>query len=743
MTTYSTVGKPIVRAEGPEKVTGDARYPADIVLPGLLWGKCLRSPLPHARILSIDASKAKGLQGVDAVITAADIPDTLVGRRLRDMPVLAREKVRFIGEKVAAVAAESPDVAEEALELIDVEYEELPAVFDAVEATQPGAPILHEGVSSYEGLLEQLEGPTNRFVRTILGKGDVEKGFAETDLVFEHTFAVPWIHQAYLEPHACLVQIDDAGRAHIWANNKAPFGLREQLAAVALIEPERIVIHPSYIGGDFGGKGDFMDVPVCYFLAKAAGRPVKMVMTYVEEFMAGNPRHQAVMTIRTAVNRDGTLVARQGHVVFNSGAYGAFKPVVNIGGIALAGSYNTPHVNIVVDNVYTNNVPGGHMRAPGSPQTVFAEESHMDMIAQELGMGPLELRLKNIMQDGDTNPEGHSASPVRAEETLRKAAEAAGWSAPKPRPYVGRGMALYDRHTGRGQGNASLKAEADGTLVLRTPTWDQGVGTHTILRQIVAEELSLSPELIRVVATDTDAVPFDSGVGGSRATHTAGQATYRAAQQLRQQLVDLAAEHLSVSAESVRLKNGQFLADGDSTRATSLTELAARAAERGEPIAVQATYTPESRDHTTSFCAQVAEVEVDPETGQVTVLRFVSAHDVGTVLNPMTHQGQIDGGIVQGIGHALMEELRIDQGQVTTGHFGDYKIPTMRDIPELTTVILEGPAGPAPYQARGIGETPNCPPAAAIANAVADAVGVRITSLPITAEKAFFKPLHL
>ena len=738
MSTYVTVGKPVSRVEGPDKVAGRARYPADILLPGTLWGKALRSPLPHARIVHIDGSRARQVPGVHAVITAADIPDTRIGRRLLDIPVLARDKVRFIGEKVAAVAVADPDIAEEALDLIDIEYEELPAVFDPLEALKPGAPIVHEGINAYGGLPEPVQEPTNRFSQVVLSKGDLERGLAEADEIFEHTFTAPWVHQAYLEPHACMVHIDDSGKVQVWANNKSRFLLRDQLAACLLLKPEQIRINVTNIGGDFGGKGSSMDVPLCYFLAKASGQPVKMVMSYLDEFIAGNPRHPAVMTIRTGVKRDGTLVARQGHVVFNSGAYGAFKPspTANLpGAAALAGSYRTPNVRIVADCVYTNTVPCGHMRSPGSPQTNFAVESHMDMIARELGLDPLEFRLRNVLQEGDSGVAGRAFRQVRGEETLRRAAEAAGWDEPKTGPYVGRGMALYDRQTGGGQGNATVVVEADGTVTLRSSTFDQGSGTHTILRQIAAEELTVPLDAIRVVTLDTDSSPFDGGVGGSRVTHMAGQAMLHASRQVRQRLVGVAAQLLGCPEGRVRLRDGHFLADGDAGRGLPLAEVAATPSREGGPVEAYVSYTPETRDETTSFCAQVAEVEVDPETGQVSVRRIVSANDIGTVLNPLSLHGQIEGGVAMGLGYALMEELRVEDGQVLTAHCGDYKIPTIQDIPLLTTVLLDEPTGPTPYEGKGIGETPNCPTASAIANAVADAVGVRITDLPITAEK--------
>ena len=737
MTSYTTVGKAVTRLEGPQKVTGTALYPADVLVPGMLWGKALRSPLPHARILNVDTSRASRLPGVHAVLTGADLSGIYIGRRMLDLPVLAWDKVRFIGQKVAAVAAEDPDIAEDALELIDVEYEELPAVFDPLEAMRPGAPILHENINSYKGLPEPVQEPTNRFVHSEWSKGDIERGFAEADVLFEHTFTLPRTHQVYLEPHACLVQVDQEGRVQVWVNSKVPFPLRGQIATAIGLEPDRVRINVSHIGGDFGGKGDPMDVPLSYFLARASGRPVKMVMTFLEELTAGNPRHPATITLRSGVKTDGSIVARQASVVFNSGAYGAFKPgpgVNLLGASGLGGSYRIPNVHIESDMVYTNTVPGGFMRAPGAPQAVFAVESHMDMIAHQMGMEPLELRRRNLLQEGDDTPTGQPLRQVRSGQTLDAAVKAVGWDSPKPGPNTGRGIAFYDRPTGGAESSATVIVESDGTVTLRSPTPDVGTGTHTVLSQIIAEELSIPLDAINVVTIDTDSGPFDAGVAGSWVTHSAGQATFQATQQVRQRLIDVAAGVLGSAQEEVRLHSGRFRSSAGAAD-ISLADVAAEAARAGEPVSAQVTYRPEGGRDITSFCAQIAEVEVDPETGQIKVRQFVSAHDVGTVINPLGHQGQIEGGIIQGLGYALMEELRVEEGQVTTAHLGDYKIPTMQDIPELITPLLEEPAGPTPYQGKGIGEISNCPVAAAIANAVFDAVGVRITDLPITAEK--------
>ena len=427
-TSFTAIGQPVTQDEGPDKVSGKALYAADVLLPGMLWGKVLRSPYPHANIVSIDTAKARTVPGVHAVLTGQDLPDRRVGRLLRDIPVLARDRVLFVGEKVAAVAAETLEAAEEALNLITVEYEELSPVFDPVEAMHSSAPTLHPQMASYEGLPQPVATVNNVFAHNNWSKGDIAEGFSAADRIFEHTFNAQLMHQGYIEPHACVVHIDDTGRAQVWANNKGPFMLREQLAAVWDVPKEQIRVNPTSIGGDFGGKGSFMDVPLCYHLALHSGRPVKMVMDYIQELMAGNPRHPALITLKTGVTRDGRILAHQVRVVFNSGAYGAFKPRVYIRGADHSGGpYRIPHVQIDSYMVYTNNVPCGHMRAPGKPQVAFAVESHMDMMARELGLDPYEFRLRNILQDGDANPVGEKLHHIRAEETLRKAAEAMGW----------------------------------------------------------------------------------------------------------------------------------------------------------------------------------------------------------------------------------------------------------------------------------------------------------------------------
>src|SRR5215813_12071048 len=455
---HRIIGKPIGRVDGIEKVSGAARYSGDVAVPGLVWGKALRGPLPHARIVRIDATRARPLPGVLAVLTAEDLPSILVGRRMFDMPLLARDRVRFIGEKVAVVAAADPDVAEEALDLIEVEYEDVPAVFDPLEALEAGAPVLHENPGRYDGALPERPHPN---VQSVLRfrLGDVQVGFQDADRVYEHTFRTQLAHQGYIEPHAGVVAIDEEGRVQVWASNKMPFRLRELLSHALQLPPEQIRVNLTPIGGDFGGKGSLMDLPLAYHLARVTGRPVKMLMRYAEELMAGNPRHPSVITLRTGVSADGRILARRVKALFNSGAYAAFKPApsVNLGGAGMgAGVYRIPNLLIEALCVYSNNIPCGHARSPGEPQMVFAGESHMDMIAHELGLDPAEFRRRNLLQDGDHLANGHHLEHVRASDTLEAALRASDWGKDKPGPWIGRGVAMTHRHIGVGFTNAQL-----------------------------------------------------------------------------------------------------------------------------------------------------------------------------------------------------------------------------------------------------------------------------------------------
>lgn len=739
--TSSVIGGPVPRLEGPDKVSGRALYAADIQLPGMLWCKVLRSPYPHAKIISIDTERAQKVPGVRAVITGKEYPGMLMGRQFRDMPVLCWDKVRFIGDRVAAVAAETRAAAEEAVALIDVEYEELPAVFDPASAMLPDAPRLHDDITLYDGGQREafIMDVPNGLSRLTWSKGNIEQGFQEADLTFEHTFTLPSRHQGYLEPHAAFLAIESDGRIQVWLSTKSPFRMRDGLAKTINVPPETIRVNPVYVGGDFGGKGDAMDLPIAYLLAQLTGRPIKVVMTYAEELMAGDPSHPSVVTIRSGVNRDGRLVARYLQAVHATGAYAAFKPSAQgaIGGASHGGGpYRIDHAYFEAIQVYTNHFPCGFFRAPGATQVVYAVESHMDIIAQALGMDPVEFRMKNLLSEGDENAVGRKLREVKAKETLEAALEQFGWYKPKAGPNIGRGIAMFDRSIPGGPSGAVLTLNREGHLAVLSPTFDQGVGTHTILSQIVAHELQVPLAQISVAAGNTDNTPYDAGVGGSRVTNVAGQAVVRACELLLEQLFVAAAPLLGSKPEEMQYGQGRVWVKGQPNRSLEIGEVADSVQPDGQ-ITVTSTVNIRSNEEISCFCAQIAEVSVDPETGQVRVQRFVTAHDVGTVINSLTHQGQIDGGVVQGLGVALMEELGLEDGRVTTPHLGEYKLPTIADIPPLETVLVYGAGGPAPYEGKAIGEMANVAPAAAIANAVADAVGVRLFTLPLTSERIY------
>jgi CO/xanthine dehydrogenase Mo-binding subunit len=725
------IGTPTQRLEGPEKVSGRAIYATDVVLPGMLWCKVLRSPISYGRITKIDASRALALSGVRAVATGEDVKDLLIGRKIYDMPILADGVVRFIGEKVAAVAADSEAIAEQAVELIDVEYEEMSPLLDPLEAIKPAATLLHPKVSSYRGLLHPIETASNVFVDMSWKKGDVQAGFRESDIVVENIFTTKPVHQAYIEPHACVVQAQGQRQADIWACSKVPFALRDQVATAFGKGLEQFTVHPCYIGGCFGGKGDFMDVPVCYLLSVKSGRPVKMVMDYSEEFVAGNPRHAAVVRVKTGVNKDGRLVAHQMEYVFDSGAYGAFKPQgYLVGPKEAAGPYNIPNVFIQEKIVYTNKIPCGHMRAPGDPQGFFANESQMDLIARRLGMDPVTFRQKNLLHDGDLSPIGHVIPHIKSDELVESAVEHSGYRRPK-RKHTGRGIGLAQWLPLGGECHALVTIDGQGTVTVATAMLDQGAGTHTAMRLIAAEELKLPLEKIRVATLDTSEVGPDTGIGASRGTRIFGHATRLAAAQAKEQLIQVASYKLGVANDELFL-SGNGTVRTPAGKSMTYGEIAQAS---GEGIRGHGFYKNFESGPEAALCAQIAEVEVDVETGQITVKQFTTAHSTGTVLNPLMHQGQIDGGVVMGIGYALMEEVMIDGGKVMTTNFGDSKIPSIMDIPPLKTVIQENPVGNGPYGAMSIGEPPVIPTAAAIANAVHDAVGVRIYDLPLTAEK--------
>ncbi len=732
MNDMRTVGIPSPRVEGEQKVGGGAKYAVDVSVPGMLWAKVLRSPLAHGRIKRIDASKARALAGVAAVLTGADLAGAKIGKKIIDMPLLAEGVVRYMGEKVAAVAADSEAVAESALDLIDVEYEELPVVIDVLAAAQPNAPLIHPELQSYKGLLHEIATPSNVCVNLTWKKGLVEEGFRQSDVIVENSYSVPAVHQAYIEPHCSLVRVNDDGTAEVWSSNKSPFNMREQVGSALGVAPASLILHSCYVGGDFGGKGDGNDVALCYALAKRAGRPVKLLIDYSEELSAGNPRHGAVIKIKTGVKKNGLIIAEHIEFYFDSGAYASYRPQAYlVGAHDTPGPYRVPNCLIEEKYIYTNTMPAGYMRAPGHLQGMFASESHMDVVAQRLNMDPVEFRRLNFMHDGDPSPLGHVIPHIKPTETLARAIEASGFAKPKKK-NSGRGCAVGDWVSKGGESYARIKIDEAGAITLSSAVTDTGPGVFTMMRQIVGEELKVPLDSVAVEMLDSDKVVKDTGVRGSSSTRVHGGSALNASVRARDEILKIAAVAMQASPEELLLFDGG-VTHGRAERRMTYKEIV-RA--NGGPIAVEGHYANMSDGPEASLVAQVAEVEVDDETGEVRVIQLTTAHNIGAILNPLTHQGQIDGSIAMGFGYGLVENIGYDEsGKVLAANLGEYKIPNIKDMPPLQTTILHSDFGSGPYNSMSIGETALIPTAAAIANAVADAVGVRITSLPITAEK--------
>ncbi|MBI2986724.1 MAG: xanthine dehydrogenase family protein molybdopterin-binding subunit [Deltaproteobacteria bacterium] len=737
------------RVDGREKVCGTALYAGDIRLPGLLFGIALRSTVPHALIKSVDASMARRIPGVHAVLTAADLPPLLLGKRLKDIPLLARDRVRFIGEKVAVVAAESREIAEEAAYAIAVEYSDLPAVFDPEEALQPDAPALHPDFESYTKPTEWIKAEWRSSERqqfhleprhpnisseVVFEKGDVREGFERSVNVFEDVFQIPMQHHGFIEPHGCTVAIDSSGKVRVSSCVKDPFDMRQWFFEATGVSLEKIVVMPVRIGGDFGGKGYIMDELLAFFLARACGRPVQMVMSQNEEFAAGIHRHGATIRIKSGLDRDRRLVAREVQILFNNGAYAGYRPRMTLGGTPrAAGCYRISHVRIASVCAYTNQVPCGHMRGPGQPQVTFAVECHTDLIARRLGMDPVAFRQLNVLRDGDEAPLGGIWHSVAAAQVLTRAAEAIGWTRLK-KDGVGRGLALTERHTGSGPAAVAVEVNERGQILVRTGVPEVGTGAHTVLQRVVATALTIDSSEVAVLQGDTETGPFDGGSGGSHVTNATGGAALKAAQALRLRLCSLAADFMGWPTGSVELDKGRFICRKNSGR-VAFARLAGELAKlQGGLIQEKAEITAEHGD-AAGYACHAVEVTVDRETGQVKINRAVAVHDVGYAINPRGLTGQIEGGFSQGLGMALTEDLQLEDGRLLYVNFDGYKIPSLVDMPPLFIELMENRDGPGPFGAKGIGEIAASPTAPALANAVQDAVGVRICDLPISAEK--------
>jgi CO/xanthine dehydrogenase Mo-binding subunit len=596
-------------------------------------------------------------------------------------------------------------------------------------------------LADYQGLPKIGKPLKNTYSHEEWVLGDVERGFRESDHIFEDRFSVQHVHQAYLEPHSSVVSLDrDTGTIHVWVSNKVPYNTKNSLSDAIGVPAAKIVIHVSAIGGDFGGKGALMDLPLCYFLARRLDRPVRMIMTYTEELTAGNPRHAAEIVVKTGIKQDGGIVARQITVYWNGGGYGAMKPIptVNLpGAVKAAGAYNIPNVRVDSYAVYTNSVPCGHFRSPGLVQLAFAGESQIDMIAAALKIDPLDLRLRNALRDGDPTPDLNGMVDVKCKEVLETTAAVTQWKKSSRRAQLGRGMALSYRHVGLGDANARMSLRLDGKIRILTTYADTGTGAHTILCQMVAEVLDVAFDQVGLEVGTTDSFRSESGTGASRVTFVLGQAVLKAAAKLKSLLCERAAEMLGVSSDQVILAKGRLGIAQGGARSLSLAEFAKAAADKNLVLEVESYHSENETPPEGVFTACVAEVYVDVATGQVELRKVDTVHDVATILNPVGHQGQIDGGIMQGMGYSLMEEMVMEEGRVTTASLGEYKIPNIQDIPPLRTTLVHSHEGASPFQSKEIGESAISQVAPAIANAVYDAVGVRIKDLPITAEKVF------
>jgi CO/xanthine dehydrogenase Mo-binding subunit len=743
---HQVAGRRLPRLDGAAKASGRHVYGADFALPGMLYGKILRSRVPRARLVRIDTRRAAALPGVRAVITAADVPEVRYGNAVKDLTVFATGEIRFVGHPLAAVAATTLETADQALALIEVELEPLEPVYDPERALAPDAPLLHPDWQSY-AVAPFIAREGNVAGRSRIRHGDVDAAFAQAYRVYENRFTTPLQHAGYTEPRAATAAWDGNAVLTVWSNAQLPFEVQAMLCDILALAPSQIRVVVPGIGGGFGGK---LRIGVEHFaalLARACSRPVKIITTSEEELIAAHPRQPAIITLKTAVARDGKILAREGRVLVDCGAYAGSGPLV--GAVALqvlAGPYRTPNLRLESLAVYTNKVPSGSFRAPSGPMANLAVECQMDVIAEDLDIDPLELRLRNVVHEGDQGPAGEVLKSVSVEECLRRAADAIGWRDRRPAPGRGKGIACSWWMTTGGSSGVYLKLNTDGTVSLTSGAVELGTGALTGAAQILAEELALDLEDIRIATVDTQNAPYDYGAQGSRTAFSVGNACRAAAEILRRQIFAVAAKHLEIPADEMLLREKCVLARN---HRLPLAELARISQLTGGGLIAHGTAIspPPAHDssrvenhplpawNTPSFHAHAAEVSVDRETGEITIHRYVVAQDVGYAINPTYIEGQIEGGVSQGLGQALSEEIVYEDGRVLNASLTDYKMPTSLDMPRVESILVTCPSQHGPYGAKGVGEPPCIEPPATIANAIAAATGVRISSLPITAEK--------
>lgn len=756
----SIVGKSVPVIDAAERVRGSLEYVLDVALPRMAFGGLVRSSHPHARIVGIDTARAEALPGVMAVVSGQSLGDELQGRRygrfFLDQAVLAIDRVRFVGEPVAAVAAASEDIAAEACQLIEVDYDPLPAVFTIDEALDPDAPLLHDPRPRLrEETRDMIAAPTtasNVCSHFRLRHGSVEQGMAQAEYIFDDTFHSPPVQHVPLEPHVAVASYE--GSLSVWSSTQMPFAIRAQLAELLGLPLSRVRVLTSNLGGGFGSKGGLRLEPIASILARAAGRPVKITLGREEEFVTVT-KHPATVRIKTGVSTDGVLLAREVTAHFNTGAYADVGPMVaRNAGSAMAGPYRIPHVSIDSYAVWTNLVPAGAFRGFGVSQGAWAYESQTDMIAQRLGIDPLEFRRKNLLRSGDTYGTGEVVADLHFDSLLDQVVGALGPPS-VPAPSSPASVAGDGRHTRRGTAitttmkatitpstsTAAMKLNDDGSLNVLTSSVDLGQGSKTVLAQMAAEALSVPYELVHVSAPDTDLTPYDQQTSSSRTTYSMGNAVVLAAEDIRRQLLELGSERLEAAIEDLELRDGHIHVRGLASESLSYGEML-RTARRGNLQGTGSFITEGGLDPLTGqgiasvhwhHGAAGCEVEVDLETGKIEVLQVAAAVFAGRVINPQLCELQVEGSILFGLGQALYEEMIYDEGVVTNANLSDYMIPSFDDIPLGLHVLLleEDGAG----DVHGVGETCLPPVSPAIANAVFNAIGVRLKELPMTPER--------
>ena len=744
---YNVVGSRPIRHDGADKVTGRARYGADISLPGMLYGKILRSPHAHARIKSIDTSRAEALPGVKAVVTSDEMAQpsgnivdlaegSLANARFMSNNILAKDKVLYKGHAVAGVAATNSHVAEQALALIDVEYEALPPILDVMDAVKDGAPLVHERLANQYNASSRAGGTrspeddeastniANRFEHKL---GDLDKGFQEADVIVEKEVSTVAVHQGYIEPHSATAMWHQDGNLTVWSSSQGHFSVRENTARMLEIPVSKVKAIPMEIGGGFGAKLAVYLEPVAALLARKAGNPVKVTMSRTEVFEGTGPTSGTHIKVKLGATRDGRLVAGEAHLYFEAGAYPG-SPVPG-GAQCMMAAYDIPNAYIEGFDVVVNRPKTSAYRAPGSPAAAFAMETAIDELCEKLKMDPLEFRLLNSAKEGTRRVTGPLMPLVGFVETLEAAKSHPHYNTPLDGPFRGRGVATGFWGNGTGPSCATATVNPDGTVNLIEGSPDIG-GTRASVSQQLAEVLGIPAERVKPQVGDTDTIGFTSNTGGSGVTFKTGWASYEAALDIKQQMIARAAKIWDVSPEDVEYEGGSLQHKSDPELQLTFRQMAARQNPTGGPIVGRAGVNPGGAGP--AIATHIVDLEVDPETGKVEILRYTAVQDAGKAIHPSYVEGQIQGGVAQGIGWALNEEYFVnDQGHMLNSSFLDYRMPISLDLPMIDTVIVEQ-ANPAhPYGVRGVGEVPIVPPMAAISNALHDALGVRLNQLPM------------